>query len=59
MPSANQVRELRETSGLGLMECKRILEGEELMRDIEDATSFNDVRSILRRIVDKTYPKRY
>ena len=54
----NNVQEYREKYQCGIFEAHKVLLGEELTQDISDATNIDDLRSILRRMVDYTYPKR-
>lgn len=50
--TADQLRQLREETGLGLMDCKRMMQREAVLAYIDKADDL-DVRSILRRLVER------
>ena len=47
-----RIRELREQLGLSMTEAKRIVVRESLIEDIEQAESLDDIKFILRTIVE-------
>jgi hypothetical protein len=55
-PKADEVRKLRETSGLGLMEVKRILVGENLRQACRRGDMDPLIGAILLQIINDRYP---
>jgi hypothetical protein len=49
-----ECRARRKRTGLGLDQCRKRLRNERLLADIEKAASIEDVKAILRAIVEET-----
>ena len=49
--SANDVRALRERTGLGLAECKRILQNNELHDMLDAAKTVKELKFIIRSLL--------
>jgi hypothetical protein len=56
MPTAEQMMALREQTGLGIMELKKVFQGRALRRRLEWADSIEDLVPVIRDLVDKAYP---
>lgn len=54
VPGARRLMELRERTGLGLQECRRIAEVDDLERAIVnlDTDNSDDVRRVLMKLLD-------
>lgn len=50
-PTTEQVRAYRDTHSVGMMEARRILVRECLVKDLDDASTVEDLKAILRRII--------
>jgi hypothetical protein len=50
----NYTIRLKKTCGIGTIEAGRIADKQVLLRDIENAATWRDVKKILRRIVEGT-----
>jgi translation elongation factor EF-Ts len=48
---AKQVLEMRERTGLGLHECKRILRKEILLEMLDRATTVEELKAIVKAII--------
>jgi hypothetical protein len=55
---ADQVRQLREETGVGMMEIRKVLRGEQLLDRINSAESLADLKVVLIAIVADHYPTR-
>ena len=51
--TAKSVKECRERTGLGLMEIKNLLQKENALLIIEEATSIEDIKDVLRMLVHR------
>ena len=49
--TADAVKAMRERTGLGLQQCKKILEQEALFDQLERATSIDDLKRIIRHLI--------
>ena len=56
--SADDIKALREKTGWGLLECKRHFERKGLLEAVDKATSVDELKAILRCLIDATHPKR-
>jgi translation elongation factor EF-Ts len=52
LPTADEVRALREQTGAGLVECKRILQRRWLAEAIERSETIDDLKAVLRVMTD-------
>ena len=50
-PTAEQLREMRERTGLGFEECKKIFLKERLLIAIDIARTMEDIKPILYKLV--------
>lgn len=53
--TADDVKQLAREKGISLIEAKRLLDRIEMLHQINDAKTINDVRPILLKLLDKTY----
>lgn len=53
---AEELREMRERSGMGMRECQRILKTRHLRHTLRMAESIDDLRDILSGIIEMTLP---
>lgn len=53
---AERIKYLREARGIGLNEAKKFVEKEELILSINQAGDLDEIKSILRTIVQKYLP---
>jgi len=54
----DEVKALRDHTGLGLRECQMHLERSALLAFVDAATSVEDLRRVLRHLVEVIYPNR-
>lgn len=52
-----EVKAMREKTGLGLQDCKRIIKGRIVREAIAEATTVEQLRLILAVMVDDIYPQ--
>lgn len=57
--TAEDVMKMREATGLGMVQCKDIIQGESLRQQIRTADDIEDLRMIVKALVDKVYPEDY
>ncbi|MBD9544291.1 hypothetical protein IB276_33130 [Ensifer sp. ENS04] len=50
-PTINQVRAYAAKHEVGLMEARRVLVRECLVKDLDDASTVEDLKAIIRRII--------
>ncbi len=53
----NDLQKMREETGLSMETCRLILKGQMLHGRIDQAKNLNDLKQILRILVDGKYPK--
>lgn len=49
--TADQIRAMREETGRGLQECKRILQKQALLRELEQATTMDELKRVIRKLI--------
>jgi translation elongation factor EF-Ts len=47
-----EVREMRETSGMGMMECKRIIIRRQIVEHLANANTVDELRVVLQAMLD-------
>lgn len=52
MFSAKDVKDYRERHGVGVLEARKILTRQALLMDIESAITIDEIKQILKRIVE-------
>ena len=55
--TADEVKAMRERTGLGMQECKRIIKGKIIREAIAEATTVEQLRLVLSVMVDDIYPQ--
>lgn len=55
--TAEQVMKMRDATGLGMMQCKTILQGRALRQELAMAENVDDLRRIVGVLLDKAYPE--
>lgn len=56
-PTAQEVRDLRDSHAIPFSEGKRIITGLKLKRAIATVETIDDLKIIIAKIVDTSYPK--
>lgn len=54
--NADEVREVRERLGIGIIEAKRLLTGRALRAALESAQTVDDLKPILAKLIDAKFP---
>lgn len=54
---AEDVKALRERTGMGMQDCKKILFGDYLRSVLRDATTLEEIKSVVGEILDDVYPR--
>ncbi len=55
--TADEVKAMREKTGLGMLDCKRIIKGRIVREAVAEATTVEQLRLILSVMVDDVYPQ--
>jgi hypothetical protein len=53
LSAVDRIRHYRETLEIGLSQARRMVEREDLLAQIDAASSINDVKAVLRQIVEQ------
>ncbi|WP_454287227.1 hypothetical protein [Rhizobium arsenicireducens] len=51
MITIDEVRQLMASGNMGLLEAKKILKRRRLLEDLEKATSLEDLKDVIRRMI--------
>lgn len=52
-----EVKAMRERTGLGLQTCKQILFGDRMRQMLAEATTLEEVKSVLGEVIEDVYPR--
>ena len=55
--TADEVKAMRERTGLGMQDCKRIIKGKIIREAVAEATTVEQLRLVLSVMVDDIYPQ--
>jgi hypothetical protein len=50
-PTAAEIRVYRDTHGVGMMEARRILVREHLIKQLDDASTVDELKAVIRRLI--------
>lgn len=53
-PSASIVKEMREATGWGMMECKSYLEKARIMRQLDEADTVEKLRDLMKDMIGRS-----
>lgn len=54
---ADEVKAMRERTGLSLQVCKKILFGDRIRKMLAEATTLEEVKSVLGEVIEDVYPR--